>query len=369
MNPESGSSYGYGTYRLRILIDPLEQPVTLWLQGIQASSAVDINGVALGQIGILSSRADDYMPKTVSYTSTYGVEGTTEIDVLIRVANFDEPFNGGIVRPIRFGSAAAIDYVRWYSIGFQMVTFIVLLLHGLYASILYLFNRQERALLIAGLLTLSVGIAILCGHDNVLLLWLPINYTWAMKIRLISLLWQNLFILLLFRRFVSSPLGHRWIKAYMAALILLLAFLLVAPASLINATVDLYIFLLFYFIPFAGFIHIVGTMIFSKHADKDVVFLLLSAAGIVSNLIWSTVETFRTINTVYYPIDIIAAIVGFSTYWFKKYFRNARENAKLNVQLQKADKLKDEFLANTSHELRTPLHGIMNIAQIGRAHV
>lgn len=91
-------------------------------------------------------------------------------------------------------------------------------------------------------------------------------------------------------------------------------------------------------------------------------FLLLTAGGITSNLLWSVAETAKDVTTVYYPIDIIFAIIGFSAYWFKKYFRNASENMKLNIELQKGDKIKDQFLANTSHELRTPPHGIINIA-------
>lgn len=363
LNHDSGSSYGYGTYRLRILIDPLKQPVAFWLQGIQASSEVEINGIVSAVIGKPAANAKEYTPKSTSYTVSYAVEGTTEIDLLVRAANFDEPHKGGIVRSIRFGSQASIDNVRWYSVGFQLVMFIILLLHGLYACILYLFNPRERTLFITGLLTLVVGIAVLIGHDNVLLLWLPINYAWAIKIRLISLLWQNLFILLVFRKFTSSSIRNVWLRAYTAVLVALSGFIMAAPASMVNGMVDSSLFAAVHFIPFAWFIYIVGTMIFNKRNDKDIIFLLLSAAGIISNLSWSIAESMKDVTTVYYPFDLIVAIIGFSTYWFKKYFRNAKENAMLNEQLKRTDKLKDQFLANTSHELRTPVHGMMNIAQ------
>lgn len=363
LNGHSNSSYGYGTYRLRILIDPVVAPLGFWFQQLEASSRVELNGQVESNIGKPAKKVSEYIPSNVSYTTTYTQVGTEEIELMIQVSNFDNPFNGGILSSIRFGSQASIDYVRWYSIGFQLTTFLILMLHGLYACILYFFNRNERALFMVFLLMLTTGIAIMVGHDNILLLWLPLNYSWALKIKLLSLLWGILLTLLIFRRFASVSQQNRWIRIYIYSLIGLTGFLFVSPASWVNGVIHYNIFNIFYGIPLAWFIYTIGTMIFKNQTSKDIIFLLLSAAGILSNLIWSLLDHHMNITTVYYPIDIIVAITGFSSYWFKQYFRKANENAELTEQLQRSNKLKDQFLANTSHELRTPLHGIMNIAQ------
>lgn len=354
-------SYGFGTYRLRVLADPLDQPFGLWVQEIKSSSIIEFNGQTAAEFGHPAGVESAYQPREVSYTASYNANGRKEIELLVQVANFDHPHQGGLTRSVRFGSQAAVEFQRWYSIGFQMVTFIIFLLHGFYAVILFCFHPKEKAFLVFALLLLAAGITVVSDHDSLLMLWLPLNYTWGLKIKILSYLWLAFFMLMMGRAFSGETRRGKLFYVYVALHGIYSAFLLVSPASFVHDSYVFKIFSTLYLFPVLWFVYLVGKMVYNNRQDSF--FLLLSAASILSGIIWGVFVQHSSQNTVYFPVYVIAALIGFSAYWFKRYFRNAAENARLNEQLQEADERKNRFLANTSHELRTPLHGIINIAQ------
>ncbi|MFS0918628.1 ATP-binding protein [Brevibacillus sp. 179-C 1.1 NHS] len=362
----SSSSYGYGTYRLRILVDqPLQYPYTVWVPQVEASSTVEINGEIIAKVGVPEATEEAYTPRKQSFTATYNVKDPEVIEVVVRTANFHNPLEGGIVRSLYFGSQAAIDTERWYSIGFQMATFLILVLHGLYAGILYIFNPRYKEFLVFFLLLFCVGIEIVSNYDNLVLLWLPIDYTWAIKVEALAYIWQPLLMILLVRS-LSEQAEKEYSKpfrAYLSILSLYSVSIVLGTAQWVYVLAGTPFLFIIYFGPLLLFLFRISSMLMQN--KRDAVFLLIAAASIFSNVTWSAIMEYQIIDIkyVYYPLDLIAALVCFSAYWFKRFFRNSEEKAKLTEQLKVADKLKDQFLAHTSHELRTPLHGIMNIAQ------
>lgn len=81
---QSSSSFGYGTYRLRILLDPSVEEVSLWGQKIQTSSIIEMNGTIVAEFGQPATHAEAYRPERTAFTTSYVLEGSTELNLWCR---------------------------------------------------------------------------------------------------------------------------------------------------------------------------------------------------------------------------------------------------------------------------------------------
>lgn len=356
---EQKTAEGYGSYRLRILINPDQrQTYSLHLSHIQTSFELFVNSHSLTKSGYPSSTKEQYTARTAPSTVTFSTN-ENEIELILHVANFNSPLEGGILSAIRFGSGTSISSEQNLTISLQIMMAVVLLLHAIYASILYMSGYRQKSLIFLSL-SLVFGIfCILIDDSQLLFAWLSINYEWSVKIYFLSYIGTALFLLHCIRftlhEFTVAQ-SFRWLSILN---LIYIVFILLSPAKFILLSLPI-----FYCLYFPTYLAMpVFAVKMALRSSKDAALLMLAASALTTNVFWGIMKNVGSIYMLYYPFDLIIALIAIASFWFKRFIQTANQTKLLAKKLQMADKMKDDFLANTSHELKTPLHGMMNIAQ------
>ncbi|TBL77287.1 ATP-binding protein [Paenibacillus thalictri] len=358
-SPDNKSPLGYGSYRLHVLVDPRgNQEFSLQMMGALASSEVFVNGSPLAHSGHPADRPEIYTPNNVPYIGTFTTSGDA-IDIVIHVANFGNQSSGGISNAIKFGTGQALSREHRLSMGTQLVVCTVLLMHAVYACILYLIGTRQKALIYFALTLTCTSLALLADDEKMLFAWVPVNYDWSLKIPSLAYTGAGVFMLQFFRYLLPEGMKMTAFRPFFALCILfaLCTPLPTAPYTMITG----YFFILIFLFPF-----IAVPFIIFKTALKgtpDAIFLLLCATSLTVNALWGIVKNTVWFELGYYPVDMLISFLALGSFWSKQYFRASAQTKLLAKKLQMADHVKDDFLANTSHELRNPLHGMINIAQ------
>lgn len=353
--------YGYGTYRLKLLVNP-EDNITYSIRvpSVRSSSEIYVNGRRLAKSGQIGENAEKTVAKNIPITVSFEANGQKEIDIIVQASNFKDPRNGGIVRSIKFGKEDILARETQLSINMQQLVAVVFLLHAIYSIILFFVgNMEERKLLYFSLLSISSMIYFLLGSDDKLLsYWFPISYDWAFKLVHLSMIGIGFSMLQCVKHWLPQHV-RKYIRLFsiFCGIALLLTIVLSTRYIVINQG----IYLMNLGIPIV--ITILTVMRESIKEIKSNIFLLFAILAFGNNLIWDGLLLIFGIKVIMYPFDLVITVACLAILWFKGYAKVHSETKELAIKLQKTDKLKDEFLANTSHELRNPLHGILNISK------
>ncbi len=356
-------TYGYGTYHLRIKVDPdIGDRYALHIPSVRSASALYVNGELLAQSGQPAPEQQDYaamdIPRTVSFTSEADV-----LDLVLVVANFDDPNKGGIIQSIEFGLEDLVRSHVQLTEEIVRISCIIYLLHAVYSLILYWTSNRDSRLLYFSLMILCIIVSTLYT-ERVLYAWLPMPLEWSVRIEFAVIASGGYFLLQCVRHQLTDAWRRKVIGTARSLWIVSLLLIALLPTSFI-----LHLNMVFLTMMLAPCFLVVQLMYrATRTVNQDNLFLLLAAAAAIGSLVWLVVIYVRHIPFVTYPFDLVVALICFSIYWFKQFYRVLEESQKLSQKLQQADKQKDEFLLRVAHEMRNPLHGMINLSQSLAAH-
>ncbi|UVI28355.1 hybrid sensor histidine kinase/response regulator [Paenibacillus spongiae] len=359
LSPDTGSNYGYGSYRLRILLDPEDERLfRIRLKGVATSSELYVNGRLLEGSGKPAESKQGFKDGNSLYSVAFNPDNGT-IDVVIQAANYSDRSTGGISYSIKFGTEAAVSGEMRFNFAMEFLVTVVLGLHVIYALLIYLFGAREKVLLTFAALVFSAMLMVLTDDDRLLQQWLSLSRDTTIRLQIMSLGGIALFLLKFGRGLLPDYMPHRAYRPMQVLNTAAIAFAVVLPVTiLLPAMLINFMMLLMSIVIF-----LIVTIRLIKSGSKDAVFLMLGTIAIILSGIGGLLKNTGWYVAEFYPIDLTVAFLASSSFWFRRYNSSAALTAHLSEKLQEEVKRKDDFLANVSHELRNPLHGILNITQ------
>lgn len=359
LNPENHSPFGYGSYHLRILTNPEQDiPLSARVSSIRSSSFIYANGHKIGGSGEVQKTNTEDTDFNVPYTtSTIRSDTTGVIDLVIQVANHSDPRNAGIIRSILFGDEDVILHQTELSVLLQIVAMTFFFVFFLLCFMLYLVGWKDRRILYFALV-LGMMIVNLSGGDDKLLIKF-LGWPYHVNFKLLFSVFISVGLILVHTVRPKAPHKARYLfHIHTAVGLATIALYIWLPVTRLTYAA---IFSLFYLVVS---IAVLALMFFLQRKQVNGGILLsLAALAFIHQFIWFGLNMAGGLKTMYYPFDIMIGLSLLAAVWFKNYYQTYRDTQLYAEKLLLADKVRDEFLANTSHELRNPLNAILNISE------
>jgi len=232
--------FGYGTYSLRILVDPNTGPLALEIPQIYSSYSLWINDKEIATNGKVGLSADTYTPQWMPQTVVFQPNSDT-IRLLLRVSNFSH-YVGGVKDPIYLGSAELMQHHRSIAKTSNLIESGLLGLVAIGFFIIYLIKDRKKVILYFALLCLTWAIRVGFSNMYIFISYMP-DFNWHAMIRIeyitlfLTMIWASQYL-----SYVFPKEQYRILKYFLIACnVFFVAFALFASPSTFTEWITVYI--------------------------------------------------------------------------------------------------------------------------------
>jgi signal transduction histidine kinase len=351
---------GMATYRLQVKINDSAPVYGLKTSSIQMSNRIFVNGQAVGGSGNPGEK-QSYEAVNRPYAAYFMLKpGWNEI--IVQVANHEFPAGSGINESMYLGYAPQISGLRDRALTHSWISATAFLIMGLYFIGLYSQRKNDISLIAFGMVCVFIALFTSTRGERVLFsVFGNIPFWLYLRIQMISAIGAGMSFLLYaytaFRPFSSKSLVRIGLIVGIVLMVWAIGFIPRFATDLFRQLVTIY----------ATFPLLYGIYVFvraSFHKVEGSVYLAIAAIALNVYALEQNLNVYFAVPVYslppFEPFVFLLMLALLMSLRFSNAFRKIEE---LSIRLLKADKLKDEFLANTSHEFKSPLHGIMHISR------
>ncbi|MEK0317280.1 hybrid sensor histidine kinase/response regulator [Cohnella sp. 56] len=351
---------GYATYRLQAQLSCGQGTLALKTSNIRASNRIFVNGDEIGHSGSPAATASTIIHRNTPYAGYFQLQGRHELDILVQVASF-KSFNSGMVQTITLGKQDVIAHLGEYNVLLDGIVSSGFLFIGLYFFVLYFQRSNSKELIYFALVSFFGGIYQMTHSERLLMKLVP-------SLDVMPQLWiENLSalgVLFFFSRFTYYLLPGVFSRRALRVLEIILT---VCAVLVIFTKATYYAPYIYSILPMSAFVMGLNGYYMYKASLRrrpGAVYLTLSAISCFIMMFTSALNTLWQLDGHFFlPIAQPILVISQALYMSLQFTNDYNQVRRLTDKLSAADKLKDEFLANTSHEFKSPLNGIINISQ------
>lgn len=351
---------GYATYRLKVLVPSAIEAESLALDIPDAYSSltVFVNEEAFFNLGKPDTSAATTIPLFRPSAKRLHYDGDSFV-ITLHVANFHH-HRGGLVRPITIGNNDVLKNKREASRSYDLFLTGSLFMGGLFFLGLFIFGRQDKAILYFSLFCLIYAYRIIGTEEYGLHHIFP-QLSWFISIRLeYATLFLAVICLALFNYFLYPEEFNIWVlRLFLGACSVGLILSTLTPTYIFTAITPVFLVIMTAKLAYTMYIYVLGFI----RKRPGSVFSLLSTV-LLTILFGVIVFGFYT-NV--YPDKVYQILLYILFFFFQSLVLSYRFAYQLNSardEALRAYQAKSDFLSTMSHEIRTPLNSVIGITNL-----